>query len=96
MSLVPVQRSLADVKKTIVTFMPDPQGRNPIQIAGLLCDFCNQVPTNDHGAIVLYKVDSPDRKGPIFLGPKCSERETQAYANGSPVGNAMRPAVATE
>lgn len=91
MTLVVIQRSMSDVKVTPVALMPDPHETNPLQVQGLLCDFCHTLPVDGDGRLQLFMVVSPDRSEPLFLGPKCRDREVQTYANGVPTGTGMRP-----
>lgn len=92
MTLVIEQRSMSDVRIVPVTLMPDPKSRNPLQLAGFVCDFCNTVTVDtSDGHLTLNMVVSPDRDKPLFLGPKCTQREVEGYAGFTPIGTGMRP-----
>ena len=82
---------MADVKIVPVTPLADPRGTNLLQLAGFICDFCNTIPMANDGHIQLNLVRSPDRTKPLFLGPKCTQREVEGYTGFRPIGSGMRP-----
>jgi len=86
------QRNEADVKIESVMRVPGVIGKIDIS-AILACESCGVVPTFDPAPenqrvpveLQLNMVSSPDRDGPMFLGPKCTEAEIARYLSRAPV-----------
>lgn len=76
------ERNWSDVKAVTVTRIP---GMMTVNEALLACDNCGVVPTSDENGnmLLLSMVRVPDRKDPLFLGPKCLRGEQIRYVNGT-------------
>jgi hypothetical protein len=83
------QRNTIDVVITPITRIPGSGSFHPdkeqkfMECSATLfaCDRCGVVPVSDDDQRILQlkMVSAPDRKGPIFLGPACTEAEVTRY-----------------